>query len=218
MNSDENLDERWPQDGDRLFVEVASSTDAHIVRDPGERFYRLPTGYKRAADLLIDQAAGDVVDRRNIVYAALFCYRQSIELFLKRLIEEFGGGQAHSPKYTHDLSLLWDRFTYIVNQRGGEEWLGLEAARSLVAEMHEADHKSDGFRFAMDRNEMPFEFGDKGIDLANLREVMMGLANFFECAYSEFSHQDDMASDAYLAEHTQASDRAQPWGCRRAAR
>ena len=42
-------------------------------------------GYKRAGDLLVDQAATDVVDRPNVIYAALFCYRQSIELFLKRL-------------------------------------------------------------------------------------------------------------------------------------
>jgi len=42
----------------------------------------MPMGDKRAGDLLIDQAARDVVDRANVIYAALFCYRQAIELFL----------------------------------------------------------------------------------------------------------------------------------------
>lgn len=105
----EDFETRWPNDGDRLFVEFAWAYDAHLVRDPGERFYRMPKGYKRAGDILIDRAAADVVDRRNIIYAALFCYGQSIELFLKRLIEEFGSGRLYSPKNTHELSLLWRR-------------------------------------------------------------------------------------------------------------
>jgi hypothetical protein len=191
----EDLDAPWPKDGARLFVESAWAYDAHVVCDPGERFYRLPMGYKRAGDLLVDQAATDVVDRSNIIYAALFCYRQSIELFLKRLIDEFGKGKEYSPRYTHELNILWERFMCIANERSRGETLGLSAAQKLVAEMHEADQKSDGFRFATGRDEAPFKFGDRGIDLANLREVMEGLENFFECAYLDFSHQDDIASE-----------------------
>ena len=187
---------RWPKDGDRLFVESAWAYDAHIVRDPGERFYRMPMGYKRAGDLLIDQVAIDLVDRSNVVYAALFCYRQAIELFLKKLLDEFGRGKVYKPKNTHELSRLWERFMCIVNERGSEESVGLSAAQRLVAEMHEADQKSDGFRYPADPNDAPFDFGDRGIDPANLREVMEGLANFFECAYLEFSDQDDLTSRA----------------------
>lgn len=106
MPETEDPEARWPKDGDRLFVESTWAYDAHVVRDPGERFYRLPMGYKRAGDILIGSAATDLVDRRNVIYAALFSYRQSIELFLKRVIEEFGNGTAYSPKHTHDLSLL----------------------------------------------------------------------------------------------------------------
>lgn len=68
----DDIESRWPADGDRLFVETAWAYDAHVVRDPVERFYRMPMGYKRAGDILIHQAAIDVVDRRNIIYAALF--------------------------------------------------------------------------------------------------------------------------------------------------
>lgn len=182
---------RWPKDGDRLFVESAWAYDAPVVRNPGERFYRMPMGYKRAADILIDQAAANVIDRRNIIYAALFCYRQSIELFLKRLIEEFGAGKVYKPKLTHELNVLWERFMCIANERNSGETVGLDAVHKLVAEMHNADQKSDGFRFAADQGGAPFAFGDRGIDLGNLKEVMHGLENFFECAYMDFSHQDD---------------------------
>ena len=191
MPEAEDFETRWPKDGDRLFVEFALAYDAPVVRDPGERFYRMPMGYKRAGDILIDQAAAVVVDRRNIIYAALFCYRQSIELFLKRLIEEFGNGKVYSPKNTHELSRLWERFMCIVNERASSESLGLSAVQKLVAEMHGADQKSDGFRFATDRDDSSFIFGDRGIDLANLRDVMQGLENFFECVYLDFSARED---------------------------
>jgi hypothetical protein len=90
----------------------------------------MPMGYKRAGDILIDQAAADVVDRPNVIYAALFCYRQFIELSLKRLIEEFGKGEA--PKNTHELSRLWERFIFIVNERGSSESIGLNTVQELV--------------------------------------------------------------------------------------
>ena len=195
MTEAEDLETRWPKDADRLFVESAWAYDAPVVRDPGERSYRMPMGYKRAGDILIDQAAADVVDRRNTIYAALFCYRQSIEVFLKRLIEEFGDGNLYSPKNTHELSRLWERFMRIVNERASSESLGLSAVQKLVADMHEADQKSDGFRFPTGRDGSPFVFGDRGIDLDNVREVMQGLVNFFECVYLDFSHQDARAPD-----------------------
>ena len=70
--------------------------------------------------------------------------------------------------------------------------IGLHAVQKLVEEMHEADQWSDGFRFATRQDGAPFMFGDRGIDLENLREVMQGIANFFECAYLDFSHRDDI--------------------------
>jgi hypothetical protein len=191
----DGLEDRWPKDGDRLFTESTWGYDARIVTDPGERFYRLPMGYKRAGDILIAQAASNAADRRNIIYAALFCYRQSIELFLKRLVDEFGGGHAYSPKNTHDLRLLWERCMTLFDERGSENSLGIDAVRILVDEMDEADKKSDGFRFPSGHDGSPFGFGDRGIDLDNIRTVMEGLENFFECAYLAFSGQDDAASD-----------------------
>lgn len=180
---------RWPQDADRLFVTSVRPRGAQLVRDPGERFYRMPMGYKRAGDILVDQAATDVAELPNVIYAALFCYRQSIELFLKGLIEEFDHGSNCSPELTHDLDKLWRRFMCIVDERGGHESIGLKAAQRLVAEMNEADQKSDAFRFPTDSKRAPFPHGDREIDLANLREVVQGLVNFFECASLEFSRQ-----------------------------
>jgi HEPN domain-containing protein len=181
----------WPTEGDRLFVESAWAYNAQVVSDPGERYYRLPKGYYRAADILIEHAIIDVTDRPNIIYAALFCYRQAIEVSLKQLISEYGDEKFN----THNLSLLWKRFVSIAIERNRGETIGLIAAQSLVTEMHDADRRSDGFRYPADMGGAPFLFGDRGIDLENLRLVMHGLINFLECANIDFSHQDSVASD-----------------------
>ena len=178
-----------------MFVERAWRYDAHVVRDPNERFYRLPMGFKRAGDILVAQAAINVADRPNVIYVALFCYRQAIELFLKRLIDEFSSDAAHSTKHSHKLNVLWERFMLIANERGSAGSLGVSAARALVAEMHEADQKSDGFRYPAGQDDAPFRFGNRGIDLDNLHDVMQGLENFFEAAFEAFAHQDELRSE-----------------------
>jgi len=194
LPEDEDIEGRWPKDGDRLFVEAPWALAGYILRDPAERSYRLPMGYKRAGDILIRTAEHNTVDRQNIIYAALFCYRQTIELCLKSVIEKFGECEACKPKLTHNLVVLWEKFMHVANERGVAETDGLEAIQGLVAEMHAADEKADGFRFATNRDDAPFGFGDRGIDLANLREVMQGVVNFFECANSVFSEQDEQAT------------------------
>ena len=194
MSSDgtenEELGERWPTDGDRLFVDAVWTRGAPVARDSKERFYRMPMAYKRAGDLLVHQAAAEVVDRKNVIFPALFCYRQSIELFLKRLIEEFGSESVEGVP-THNLAQLWEKFARISSDRGSDDSLGFDAARRLIMEMHEADQRSDGFRFPSDHHGEPFRFGNRTVDLENLYEVMQGLENFFECTYTEFSVQDD---------------------------
>ena len=181
----------WPTEGDRLFVESVWAYDAQVVSDPGERYYRLPKGYYRGADILIEHAIIDVTDRPNIIYAALFCYRQAIEVSLKQQISEYGDEKFN----THNLSLLWERFVSIAIERNRGETIGLIAAQSLVNEMNDADRRSDGFRYPADMGGAPFLFGDRGIDLENLRLVMHGLINFLECANIDFSHQDSVTSD-----------------------
>jgi hypothetical protein len=186
----DDFESRLPRDGDCLLKESTWAFDAQVVSDPAERFYRMPMGYKRAGDLLIDQAMTNVVDRSNVIYPALFCYRQSIELSLKRMVAEFGFGRVYTPRNTHNLIVLWDRFMDVVRDCGMGGSFGLPAAKELVIEMHAADEGSDGFRFPTDRNGAPFCLGDGGIDLDNLREVMDALVNLLECAYMAILHHN----------------------------
>jgi hypothetical protein len=184
--SDE-LDDKWPKDGDQLFKLVRWPDGAPVVTDPAERRYRLPKGYKRAGDLLIQHAADGILDGRFLIYTVLYCYRHSIELFLKVLLWDFGSGNVNS----HNLEKLWDAFMVIVEDRHDTESVGLSAAEKLVKEMHAADIRADGFRFPADTKDQPFAFGDNSIDLDNLRRVMSGLVNFFECVDLQWTAEDD---------------------------
>jgi len=181
---------RWPTDDDRLFREGHPAYDVPVTSHVGERGYRLPMGYRRAADLLLEHAAEDVVDRKNIIYPALFCYRQCIELFLKQLIHVGSGTYPHG----HRLDELWRSFMLIARDRGCGDSIGITAAGSLVGELHAADERSDGFRYPVDGKGGPFAFSDRYIDVENLLDVMIGLTNFLECAAMQFSHQDDIAA------------------------
>jgi HEPN domain-containing protein len=188
----ENFETRCPKKGDRLFLESTWAFDAQIVRDPNERFYRMPMGYKRAGDLLIEQARANVVDRSNVIYPALFCYRQAIELYLKGLIDEFDGAKGER---THDLGRLWKTFRQMIDERGKGDVDALSTAQALITEMQNADKGSDGFRFPTDAGGAPFSFSDRGVDLSNVREVMQGLANFFECTALELWHREEFSQD-----------------------
>lgn len=181
---------RWPTGEDHLFREGLRAYDAPVTSHVGEREYRLPMGYKRAADLLLERAAGDPSDRRNVIYPALFCYRQSIELFLKQLIR-FGNGEY--PR-GHRLDELWKRFIRVARDRGLGDSMGITAAGTLVLELHAADERSDGFRYPVDRNGHAFVFSDRCIDIDNLLDIMDRLTNFLECAAMAFSHQYDTTS------------------------
>jgi hypothetical protein len=97
----EERDLRQPQDNDRLFVKGAWPDQARVERDPKIRTWLLPEGYKRAGDIIIDEAAVNPAARYSVIYAALFCYRQAIELYLKQLIRAWGTGTERLD--SHDL-------------------------------------------------------------------------------------------------------------------
>lgn len=197
MTKAPDLDTRLPTAGDSLFIAKDWAFDAHVVGDRNERFYRLPQGYKQAGDVIVLQAAGEPRQRANLIYPALYCYRQTIELWLKKLTKDYGHSVAFPPppkgkrNASHDLAALWSRFEVVAASRNATSGPEFNAARELVLEMHKADEANDCFRYAADPKDNPFAFGDRNIDLENLFTCMAGLANFFESAEMMFEAQDD---------------------------
>ncbi|HEY4372508.1 MAG TPA: hypothetical protein VGN52_11340 [Burkholderiales bacterium] len=186
-DEEDRLGSRWPMNGDRLFVEGTFGFGSPLTDDIGERLYRMPKAYKRAGDLLISQGLADCADRANVIYPALYCYRQAIELYLKVLINAYGSEEVKDRKYGHNFELLWQGFVDICAAQGdgGAEDLGIVA--NLVMEFHKADRLSDGFRYPTDKHGKPFSMSADYLDVDNLRDTVSGLENFFQCVDLEWS-------------------------------
>jgi hypothetical protein len=186
FEDDEGLAIRWPKDEDRLFPDTGRASDTFIAGSSDERWYRLPKGYKHAGDILVEQILAGHIRTSDLIYPALFCYRQSLELFLKSVLERFDRRAAN----THDLQVLWTQFEQMLQDCGQGNADGLTTVKKLVLEMHNVDRRSDTFRFATDLRGSPFPFGDRRLDLRRLAEIMQGLQNFFECCALALAEQN----------------------------
>jgi hypothetical protein len=190
----DRINERWPTWGDCVLSPGRDATPADAV---DERAYRLGKGYKLAGDVLVQNLAGEPFDYDNLIYPILYCYRHYIELALKDIVEEHGkwvGVGLHDKD--HKLLELWKLFLRIAttyhNDPQDEAAL---AVSSCIQEFAQVDPGSFAFRYARHKKTdsiIPLDFGS--IDLANLHDVMNGIANFFECADLDFTHKRDAAS------------------------
>lgn len=184
----ERANERWPKAGDRL---LWPGRDTFLSEGADERNYRLLRGYKRAGDILIQNALADRADCQNLVFPALFNYRHYIELALKAIIDDHGevAGVSLEQK-DHKLPELWQLFRTVSAAFGCD--CSTEAAIAVgecINEFAAIDAGSTVFRYARDvRGKTPALPSD-GLDLVRLHDVMNGVENFFECSDLQFTHQ-----------------------------
>jgi hypothetical protein len=189
----------WPSLGDRAFVEARPFHGAWVANRADERLFRMIKGFHEAGDLLISEAAAEPRRALNLVYPAIFAYRQSLELHLKSLLVEFGPWAGESPDFrTHDLKTLWSKCKRVIaffesNLRPKDEE-AFNAAEARIAEFDAVDPGSDAFRFAHDTKGRCVKLNVSEIDLPNLRRVMADLNNFFECVACHIQHKIDMAT------------------------
>ncbi|MEQ1889539.1 MAG: hypothetical protein ABL951_10225 [Alphaproteobacteria bacterium] len=193
----ELLNEKWPRNGDRLFL---PGGDAWLAQDPRERRYRLAKGYKRSGDVLIQRTVNDLSDRHNLVYPIIFCYRHYIELALKAMIVDYGPWKGiNSTRMGHDLIFLWNQFKKIAEIYGGHNPTDMAAVESYIVEFNEFDPGSFSLRYATNTQDKLIVFPISSINLINLYEVMNGVENFFECADLHFNSTMDLENDLLVA-------------------
>lgn len=80
----------WPSLSERAFVETLPFRGAWIANRADERLYRMIKGFREAGDLLVSESHEQSRRAQNLIYPAIFAYRQSLELRLKQLLVEFG--------------------------------------------------------------------------------------------------------------------------------
>lgn len=184
---------RWPTRGDRLFAPAAHWTqNAEIHAEAAARNYFMTSGYKEAADHMINVTLKDRVEGRYLIYPIVFCYRQFIELSLKNQLADYGGmAGIEPPKRGHDLKALLRAFRKMCRELHGRNDETLIVVSKCILEFARMDPTSFTFRYATNSDGTPYKVSTDQIDLARLKDVMDAIASFFVGSDGYFS---EMAS------------------------
>lgn len=173
---------RWPKKGDRPFSESPDwQRNASIARHGHERLVLMMTGYKAAADLMVERAARSGYDRDTLVFPIVFNYRHFIELSLKYLIATYGRSINVEPNWkSHDLAELWRTFKRVLKGHGDHDPDRTnQAVEHIIAEFAKVDPQSFAYRYPVDRDGNLLELGQNELDLQSLADVMKGLDGYF---------------------------------------
>ena len=107
-----------------------------------------------AGELLIYAWASNTRKHEDVLLPALFCYRQYLELELKRVTSEiniYGGTGSVDFKKTHNLEVLWNDMEQVSKEVTGvlfrEERDTFEQAKSCVKELNQLDPRGLGLRY-----------------------------------------------------------------------
>jgi len=171
---------------------VISSNDIKIATI-GNQFFRkeewpIILGYKSAGDKLVESMEG--LDRSTEVYPAIFLYRQFVELYIKYIYKYYVARDIQEynefiNKVQHDLIKSFNKILPIIseyyieqNNNGNNDDI-LEATKQYVNELSNLDSNSFNFRYATDKDGIIIHPKEINIDLANMKERIKELANFF---------------------------------------
>ncbi len=149
-----------------------------LVSDAPNDFSTYAEGYKKLADLGVQQIANGHHHVDVLVYPIVFCYRQYMELRLKELIRTAGDllDQSLIAPNLHDLPGLWTHVRALLRRIWPGEDPDLDAIESVVEEFQEIDPRSDAFRYPLGRSGNPSLPGLKYINVRQVSEVIGRIA------------------------------------------
>lgn len=177
-----NADFRWPQDGDNPFtVSKDWFQNATLAQNEFTRLSLMMEGYKKAADLMVEQSVASRADRDYLVFPIIFNYRQYIELSLKYLLYAYGASVDVDPNWkTHDLSLLWSEFAILLERYETSDPDNADAVvEYVVAQFSKIDPQSFSYRYPVDTKGKPIPLEHELLNLESLHDVMQGVGSYF---------------------------------------
>jgi hypothetical protein len=172
---------RWPKRGDRLLQRSKNwYKSAEFEQERVGRHVHIWTGYKRAADALVEECERDSLERSILIYPILFNYRHALELAMKWVIEQYGLALVPEKK-NHNLWKLWAlcRQTIIELLPECEDDEAVHAVEQIVKDFHDLDKSGMGFRYSTTKKGVTIKLPDTAIDLENIQDVMEGVDHFF---------------------------------------
>ena len=191
-----NADFRWPTKGDIAFKPSEDwKRNALIEGSERQRLVQMMTGYKIAADLMVQRAVESPSDRNTLVFPIIFNYRQFIELSLKYLIAEFGRTVDLPANWqTHDLVRLWNEFASVLERYGTHDPDEADpVVGGIIAQFAKVDPGSYSYRYPVDRNGKPIPIEMEELDLETLADVLDGLDAYFTGCEGYLDHLQSSA-------------------------
>ena len=182
INEAENPRYRWPKKGDRL---LPRSDDWHhgvqFSKHPISRHVHIWDGFMSAADGLIELCTQDGYEheRNFVIYPILFNYRHGLELAMKWIILHYGLEDAPVIIEGHNLWKLWTCCRAIVERYEPEDDEAIGAVEQIVKDFHDLDQAGITFRYGWGKDGKEIKLPDHVFDLENVRDVMKGVANYF---------------------------------------
>lgn len=181
---DDAMNLRWPKKGDRLLQKC--STWEHgttFSKDATSRHSHIWDGNIRAGAILIDACEEDSYERHTLIYPILSNYRHAIELAMKWVITMYGSySTAQIDDFEHhNLWKLWCLCKKIIVEVGSEDE-AIPVVEQIIKDFHDLDKSGQAFRYSNSKAGTPIALPGYPIDLLNIRDVMQGLAHFFDGA------------------------------------
>lgn len=177
-----NVKGRWPTKGDTLFSSPDDGAPFATVADGMVmRLSFMAAGYKRAADVLVEQALADPRLGSELIYPIGFSYRHYLELAIKDALATFGPKVGIKANWkNHELRKLMPRYLDLLKKYGIRDADGsTKIVAKLVEEFAKIDNGSTIFRFPNDQDGRGVVIGFEAVSLANLRDTMEGLRRHF---------------------------------------
>lgn len=172
---------------DNLFIESNDMQDAMLNTTKVFNDILVTNGYISAAILLMDliKHFKSNLSKDSYIYPALFCFRQYLELTMKKSILYYRNWNTKSYEgesnfKTHNLDDLWKKLKKHITPID----LEVEAIEQLIHELNEIDNDGVTFRYDYELNHLVRNKDQKAlnelIDVNVLRIRMLQLYRFFD--------------------------------------
>ncbi|GJL77561.1 MAG: hypothetical protein NPINA01_05500 [Nitrospinaceae bacterium] len=144
------------------------------------------SGYKDAADTLIENVIQTQRNQDLFVFPVVFLYRQYLELRMKKLIQEGNNlfDISIKTKDSHKLDKLWKQTRGILEKVWPDEKNDLDSIETLINEFSQVDPTSTAFRYPVNLDGKASIEGLSHINLRNLLETMGSIAKILDGAFS----------------------------------
>jgi hypothetical protein len=194
----------WPVTGDKVFTTDTDWWHNACLGFGGNKWDLYATGYKEAADIIVDQVVETGLGMDTLIYPVAFLYRHYLELRLKEII--IHGQQlldrSSGIQHLHRIDVLWFSCRHILEEIWPEgSNSDLDAVEACIIEFCQVDQQSTSFRYPITKDGSPTLPSVEHINLRHLKSVLGRIASLLEgssMAISVYLDEKNSHEEYYL--------------------